>query len=72
MEKISQRSSLDLPGHQLDLLKAVYATGKPTILVVISGRPNSINWADKHIPAILEAWYPGFARWNGYSRCDLW
>ena len=53
------RSSLDLPGHQLDLLKAVYATGKPTILVVISGRPNSINWADKHIPAILEAWYPG-------------
>ncbi|WP_294544603.1 glycoside hydrolase family 3 C-terminal domain-containing protein [uncultured Bacteroides sp.] len=53
------RSSLDLPGRQLDLLKAVYATGKPTILVIISGRPNSVNWADRHIPAILEAWYPG-------------
>ena len=53
------RSSLDLPGHQLDLLKAVHATGKPVILVIISGRPNSINWADKYIPAILETWYPG-------------
>lgn len=53
------RSSLDLPGHQLHLLKAIYATGKPTILVVISGRPNSINWADQYIPAIIEAWYPG-------------
>ncbi|NDV78168.1 glycoside hydrolase family 3 N-terminal domain-containing protein [Dysgonomonas sp. 511] len=53
------RSSLDLPGRQFDLLKAVHATGKPVILVVISGRPNSINWADKYIPAILETWYPG-------------
>jgi beta-glucosidase len=53
------RSSLDLPGRQLDLLKAVYATGKPVILILINGRPLSINWADQNVPAILEAWYPG-------------
>ncbi len=53
------RSSLDLPGRQLDLLKAVYATGKPVILVLINGRPLSVNWADRNISAILEAWYPG-------------
>ncbi|WP_285828116.1 beta-glucosidase [Bacteroides acidifaciens] len=53
------RSSLDLPGRQLDLLKAVVATGKPVILVLINGRPLSINWADKFVLAILEAWYPG-------------
>lgn len=53
------RSSLELPGRQLDLLKAIQATGKPVVLVMINGRPNSINWADKYVPAILEAWYPG-------------
>lgn len=53
------RSSLDLPGRQLDLLKAVVATGKPVVLVLINGRPLSINWADKFVPVILEAWYPG-------------
>lgn len=53
------RSSLDLPGRQLDLLKAVHETGKPVILVLINGRPLSINWADRNIPAIVEAWYPG-------------
>ena len=53
------RSSLDLPGRQLDLLKAIVATGKPIVLVLINGRPLSINWADKFVPAILEAWYPG-------------
>lgn len=53
------RSSLDLPGRQLDLLKAVYETGKPVILVLINGRPLSINWADRNVPAILETWHPG-------------
>lgn len=53
------RTSLDLPGRQLDLLKAVAATGKPVVLVLINGRPLSVNWADKFVPAILEAWYPG-------------
>ena len=53
------RSSLDLPGRQLKLLQAVQATGKPVVLVLINGRPLSINWADKFVPAIVEAWYPG-------------
>ena len=53
------RSSLDLPGRQLKLLQAVQATGKPVVLVLINGRPLSINWADKFVPAIVESWYPG-------------
>ena len=53
------RTSLELPGHQLKLLQAVQATGKPVILILINGRPLSVNWADKFVPAILEAWYPG-------------
>lgn len=53
------RTSLDLPGHQQQLLEAVMQTGKPVILVLINGRPLSINWADKYVPSILEAWYPG-------------
>ncbi len=53
------RSSIDLASRQLDLLKAVQATGKPVILVLVNGRPLSINWADRYVPAILETWYPG-------------
>lgn len=53
------RSSLELPGRQLALLQALQATGKPVVLVLINGRPLSVNWADKFVPAILEAWYPG-------------
>ena len=53
------RTSLELPGHQLKLLQAVQATGKPVVLVLINGRPLSVNWADKFVPSILEAWYPG-------------
>jgi beta-glucosidase len=53
------RTSLDLPGAQLDLVRAVYKTGTPTVVVLINGRPLTINWIDKNIPAIVEAWYPG-------------
>jgi beta-glucosidase len=53
------RTSLELPGHQLRLLQALHATGKPIVLVLINGRPLSVNWAEAHIPAILEAWFPG-------------
>ncbi|HEY6491464.1 MAG TPA: glycoside hydrolase family 3 N-terminal domain-containing protein [Terracidiphilus sp.] len=53
------RSSLDLPGNQEELLEAVAATGKPVVLVLENGRPLTISWAAKHVPAILEAWYPG-------------
>lgn len=53
------RSGLDLPGRQEQLLEALMATGKPVVLVLINGRPLTINWAAAHVPAILEAWYPG-------------
>ncbi len=53
------RSNLDLPGNQEQLLEAVAATGKPVVLVLENGRPLTIGWAKEHIPAILEAWYPG-------------
>jgi beta-glucosidase len=53
------RSNLDLPENQEQLLEAVEATGKPVVLVLENGRPLTINWATKHVPAILEAWYPG-------------
>lgn len=53
------RTSLDLPGRQRLLLQALYATGKPVIVVLINGQPLTINWADKYLPAILEAWFPG-------------
>jgi beta-glucosidase len=53
------RSSLDLPDNQEQLLEAVAATGKPTVLVLENGRPLTIGWAKAHVPAILEAWYPG-------------
>lgn len=53
------RTSLDLPGHQKRLVQEVHATGTPCVVVLINGRPLSINWTDRYIPAILEAWYPG-------------
>ncbi|MGA7341321.1 MAG: glycoside hydrolase family 3 N-terminal domain-containing protein [Terracidiphilus sp.] len=53
------RSSLDLPDNQEQLLEALAATGKPVVLVLENGRPLTIGWAKQHIPAILEAWYPG-------------
>jgi beta-glucosidase len=53
------RTSLDLPGRQLDLVQAVHATGKPVVVVLLNGRPLSINWIDKFVPAIVEGWFPG-------------
>src|SRR4029453_16556935 len=52
-------TSLDLPGRQLDLVQAVQATGKPVVVVLLNGRPMSINWVDKNVPAIIEGWFPG-------------
>lgn len=53
------RTSLDLPGRQEELLKAICKLGKPIILVMIDGRASSINYAKKYVPAILHAWFPG-------------
>ncbi len=55
----ASRSSLDLPGGQLELLQAVAATGTPVVLLVMNGRPLDLRWAAEHVPAILDVWYPG-------------
>ena len=52
------RTSLDLPGHQRQLLQELQATGKPVVLVLVNGQPLTINWENAYLPAILEAWFP--------------
>lgn len=56
---LGDRDSLDLAGFQDQLIKAVVETGTPTVVLLINGRPLSINYAAEHVPAILEGWYPG-------------
>ncbi len=58
---LGDRQGLELPEVQEELLKALHATGKPVILVLLNGSPISLRWASQNIPAILEAWYPGQA-----------
>ncbi len=53
------RAHIGLPGNQQQLLEAVAATGKPIVLIVFSGRPLALTWAASHVPAILQAWFPG-------------
>jgi len=53
------RTGLNLPGRQLKLIQALQATGKPVVMVMINGQPLTINWENKYVPAILEAWFPG-------------
>ncbi len=65
----ASRTSLDLPGNQQALLEALVATGKPVVLVLLSGRPNSIGWAQDNVPAILHAWYPGTV--GGHAVADV-
>jgi beta-glucosidase len=55
----ASRDSLDLPGQEEKLIESVAATGKPVVLVLFNGRPLNIKWAAEHVPAILDAWYPG-------------
>src|SRR5207247_3120127 len=61
------RSSLDLPGLQMDLVKAIYATGKPTIVVLVNGRPPTIGWIVENVPAILESWMAGTESGNAIA-----
>ncbi|QYM77736.1 glycoside hydrolase family 3 C-terminal domain-containing protein [Horticoccus luteus] len=63
------RISLNLPGYQEELLEALHATGKPLVLVLSNGRPLSVNWAAKHVPAIVELWFPGEA--GGTALADI-
>lgn len=53
------RADLDLDQHQQNLIKAIYMTGKPVVVVLMNGRPLTINWMARHIPSIVEAWYAG-------------
>ncbi len=53
------RTSLDLPGHQLHLAKAVFHTGKPVVVVLIGSQPMTINWIDRYVPSVIYAGYPG-------------
>lgn len=63
----SSRSRIDLPGKQEQLLRAIDATGKPYVVVLMNGRPLTIDWAARHAPAILEAWYPGTEAGNAVA-----
>ena len=65
----ASRTSLDLPGSQQALLEELKKTGKPIILVLMSGRPNSIEWAQSNVDAILHAWYPGTM--GGHAIADV-
>ncbi|TWW00863.1 beta-glucosidase BglX [Chitinophaga pinensis] len=55
----ASRSDISIPENQRELLKAVYATGKPVVLVLSNGRPITLEWENAHIPAILETWFLG-------------
>jgi beta-glucosidase len=59
VSEMASRSSLELPGRQLELLQAIVATGTPVVLVVMNGRPLDLRWPTQNVPAILDIWYPG-------------
>jgi len=63
------RANLDLPGVQEDLLREIHATGVPIVLVLMNGRPLSISWPAEHVPAIIEAWFPGIQA--GHAIADV-
>lgn len=67
----ASRESLDLPGQEERLIESVAATGKPVVLVLFNGRPLNIKWAAEHIPAILDAWYPGTQGGNAVANLLL-
>ncbi len=62
------RTSLTPPGVQSELIQAIYKTGKPIVLVMVHGRAYSIPWEKEHIPAIVEAWYPGEEGGNAVAK----
>lgn len=65
----ASRTNLDLPGNQKELLKEIKKLGKPIVLVLMNGRPLTLEWEDANMDAILEAWYPGTM--GGYAIADL-
>lgn len=65
----ASRATLDIPGVQPELLKAIQKTGTPTVLVLMNGRPLTITWADEHVPSILETWFLGTE--GGHAIADV-
>jgi beta-glucosidase len=65
----ASRSTLDLPGKQMELVQAIHATGKPTVVVLVNGRPLSIGWIAGNVPAILESWMGGSQ--GGHAIADI-
>ena len=65
----ASRASIDLPGDQEKFLESLVATGKPVVLVVMSGRPLAISWAAAHVPAIVQAWFLGTE--SGHALADV-
>src|SRR5438445_2398306 len=65
----ASRASIDLPGEQEKFLESLVATGKPVVLVVMSGRPLAISWAAEHVPAIVQAWFLGTE--SGHALADV-
>jgi beta-glucosidase len=65
----SSRAKLDLPGVQDRLLRAVAATGRPVVLIVMSGRPLVLSWAAEHVPALVQAWFLGVE--SGHALADV-
>lgn len=65
----ASRSTLDLPGRQLKLVQAIHATGKPTVVVLVNGRPLSVGWIVDNVPAILESWMGGTE--SGNAMADI-
>jgi beta-glucosidase len=63
------RTSIDLPAPQQQLLERIVAVGKPTVLVLLNGSAIAVNWAQQNVPAIVEAWYPGQA--GGSAIADV-
>ena len=53
------KPNLNLPGRQQEILEIAYASGKPVILVLLTGSAMAVKWADEHVPAIIQGWYPG-------------
>lgn len=64
----ASRAHLGLPGRQEELLETVVRTGKPVVLILISGRPLTVPWAFEHVPAVVAAWFPGIAAGPALSR----
>ncbi len=64
----ASRTNIDVPGIQVDLVKQIYKTGVPVVVVLMNGRPLTIDWISEHIPAVLETWYLGDQAGNAIAN----